>query len=34
MVYLDFFDILTFLHDNVQQCVHFDVVMLILLSDQ
>ena len=27
------FDIFTFLHENVQQSVHFDVMMLILLSD-
>ena len=27
------FDIFTFLHENVQQSVHFDVMTLILLSD-
>ena len=27
------FDIFTFLHENVQQCVHFDVMTLILLHD-
>ena len=27
------FDLFTFLHENVQQCVHFDVMTLILVSD-
>ena len=27
------FDIFTFLHENVQQCAHFNVMTLILLSD-
>ena len=27
------FDIFTLLHENVQQCAHFNVMTLILLSD-
>ena len=29
MVYLDFLDIFTFLHEHFQQYVHFDVMTLI-----